>query len=422
MAKLWKMVVWMCFLQTLTAFAAESLIVEALSMEQVLRMAYIRNPQMMEARKAIDSAKGRRLQAEALPDPEIDFEIGSLKSEDQGGKKVRPGNLDSVIVSQPLDPIGTRFLKGSMAADDVRIAQGELDIRWAEIRKRVIALYANILAAEKAVEVARDNFNTTKQFFARVETRFQAGNALRSDVLRAKIEVSRAENDFLINEKDLKIFKSQLNLAIGRTAEEPLALTDALGYEPLHYEYEKIKQTAAAQRVDIKNETRRLSSTRKGFWSAVLKTIFPKMTLGYERATQDYSNDSSLLLGASYPLWGFNFGEVKAAKAEQEQQEIRLEALKNQVGLEAYQALIEAELADKQVALQQNALDEANELLRQITIKYEEGDLPFLNYLENLRTIKETRLAYFNALKSYKEKVAELESAIQQTPVPSGVG
>jgi outer membrane protein TolC len=389
-----------------------------LSLDDTLRIAWINHPRMREAREEISASKGRWLQAEALPDPEIEFDIGGLK---KGEDDARKGNLDSFAVKQPLDPLGTRFLRGRMAWDDVRIAKSGLDLIWGEVRSEVIETYYRILVEEKALDVARDNLNVTRQFFTKVEVNYQSGNALQSDVLRAKIEVSRAENEFLIAEKNLRVSTGDLNIALGREAGTPLELSGAMDYEALHYTYEQIKDEAFENRADLRAETTRLKQKKKGFWQSLLKTIFPQMAIGVERTTEDYENDTALVVEASYPLWGFNLGEVKEAKAEKEIQNIRLEALKKQVGLEVYQAFLEAELADKQVMIQQKALEEANELLRQVTVSYGEGEVPFLTYLENLKTIKETRLANYNALLNYKEKIAELERATQATPVPEGI-
>ncbi len=386
---------------------------EALSLEEALGVAYLNNPEMIEAREEVAASKGRWIQAEALPDPEIEFDIGGLKEQE--------GHLDSFAVKQPLDPLGTRFLRGRIGWDEVRIAKSGVELVWAEVRKKVIELYARILAEEKAQEIAQDNLNATRQFFIRVETRYQAGGALQSEVIRSKIEVSRSENDFLVTQTNLKVSQGELNLILGRPVESPLFLRDSLTYEALQYEYEGIKGSALTQRADLRAEKTRLSAKKKGFWSALLKTLFPKMAIGVERTTEDFENDTAILLEASYPLWGFNLGEVKEAKAEKEKQQVHLEAFERQVGLEVYQAFLEAELADKQVLLQKKAIEEANELLRQITLRYEEGEIPFLAYLENIKTIKETRLAYFNALRNYMEKVAELEKVIQVTPVPKGV-
>jgi cobalt-zinc-cadmium efflux system outer membrane protein len=373
---------------------------------------------MTEARKEISASKGRWIQAEALPDPELDIDVGGFKKNEEGTTEK---NVDSVAIVQPLDPLGTRFLRGRIAWDEVRIAKGNLELAWARVRQEIIGLYAGILTDEKALEISEENLNTTRQFFTRVETRYQSGSALQSDALRAKIEVSRAENDLLVAEKNFKVSKGKMNLALGRTVESPLELSDSLAYDSLQYQYDAIMKQAIGERADIRNEATRLKVRKKGFWSALLKVIFPQMGIGIERTTEDYENDTALLLKASYPLWGFNFGEVKEEKAKKEKQQVILEALKREVGLEVYEAFLEAELADKQVALQKKALDEANELLRQITLRYEGGEVPFLTFLENIKTIKETRLLYFNALRNYKERVAELERVIQATPIPEGV-
>lgn len=393
---------------------------EGMSLEEALRIAYANNPSMIEARENITASKGRWLQAEALPDPEMEIKVAGLKKQVQDGKESRRGKIDSFVIQQPLDPLGTRFLRGRMAWDEVRIEKGNLELVWARVRQEVVSLYASILTNEKASEIAEENLNATRLFFTRVETRYQSGNALQSDVLRARIEVSRAENDFLVMQKNLQVSKGEMNLLLGRTVESFIQLSDTLTYEPIQFQYEQIIRQALEKRADIHNETTRLKTRQKGVWSALLKAILPKLGIGIERTTTDYENDTAILIGASYPLWGFNLGEVKQAKAEKAIQQTRLDALKRQVGLEVYQAFLESELADKQVALQKKALEEANELLRQVTLRYEEGEVPFLTYLENIKTIKETRLAYFTSLKNYKEKVADLERAIQTAPIPEG--
>ncbi len=394
-----------------------------LDLQDALRIAYIYHPKMQEAKQEISAAKGKWIQAEALPNPELGIDVGGLKkhAKDDSDRQIRKGKIDTVSIEQPLDPLGTRFLRGRIAWDEVKIAKGSLELTWASVRQEVIGLYASILTDQKALEISEENLNATRQFFTRVETRYQSGSALQSDVIRARIEVSRAENDFLIAEKNLKVSKGKMNLALGRTVETPFELSDSLSYESLKLQYGGMMKEALEKRADIRNETTRLNARKKGFWSALLKVVLPQMGIGVERTTTDYENDTAILLKASYPLWGFNLGEVKEAKAEKEKQQIILGALKREVGLEVYETFLEAELADKQVVLQKKALDEANELLRQITIRYESGEVPFLIYLENIRTIKETRLTYYDALSNYKNQVAELERVIQATPIPEGV-
>jgi len=250
---------------------AETMPHEGLSLDQALRAAFVNNPRMLEARQEIKATKGRWIQAEAFPVPEAGIEISGLKNNENGA---RNGKIGSFGVKQPLDALGTRFLRGSMAKDEVKIAKGELDLVWAEIRSSVIELYFRILAQEKALGIAQNNLDVTRQFFTRVETRFQSGDALQSDTIRAKIEVSRAENEFLVNQKDLKVSNGEMNLVLGRSAETSLQLTDSLTYETLSYQYETVREQALSQRADIRNETIRLKERKKGFWAAILRFLF----------------------------------------------------------------------------------------------------------------------------------------------------
>lgn len=388
---------------------AESVKVTSVSLENALKLAFEFNPRMVETREVINAAKGRRWQAEALPNPEVELSVGGLKD---GGEKI-----DQFAIKQPLDPLGTRFLRASRAKDDVQIAESSLLSVWGDVRAHVTSLYYHILAEQKALEIANENLDTTRQFFTRVETRYQSGDALQTELIRAKLEVSGAENALLVAQKNLKVAQGNLNLELGRELESPLELTDALEYRPFEYKLAESKAHGKEHRADLRGEQIRLGEKKKGVWQAFLEMIFPEVSIGVERTTEEFENDTSLLIEASYPLWGFNLGEVKEAKAEKRIQEIRLDSLEKKVGLEIYEAYLEAELSEKQIQLQKKAVLEANELLRQITIQYEEGKIPFLTYLENIQTIKQTRLTYYEVLQSYHSKVAELESVIQATPL-----
>ena len=345
--------------QSLTPIYAQT--ENALSLETALKIAFQNNPKIVETRQGISASNGRWIQAEAFPDPEFELAVGGFKEGEKGA--------DTIAIRQPLDPIGTRFLRGRIAYDEVKIARSGLDLAWNDVSVQVRQNYASILALEKAVETSEDNLKATRQFLTQVQTKFQAGSALKSDLIRARIENSRAENELLIAQKDLKVTKGRMSILLGRPPDTHFSLADKLRYEPLRYEYENLITQALSKRADVQAETRRLTARRRGVWNEILKVIFPKMSIGLERTTEDFDNDTALLIGASYPLWGFNWGRVKEAKAEKKKQETRFEALERVVHLDVYEAFLEAELADKQVQLQKKSLEESHELLRQITLQ-----------------------------------------------------
>lgn len=380
-----------------------------LSLEAALQQAFQRNPRMQEARAEIQAAEGRRWQAEALPDPEVELSIGGLKD---GGAKT-----DQMVFRQPFDQPGTRFLRASIAKDNVAIRRGGLLSVWGDVRVDVTALYYRILAEQKALEIAEENLDMTRQFFTRVETRYQSGDALQTELIRARLEVSGAENALLVAQKNLRVAKGHLNLELGQEIETVLELSEALEYRPFPYRLSEAREHGRLHRADLQSEKIRLASRKKSIWRSWLEMIFPAVSIGVERTTEEFENDTSLIVEASYPLWGFNLGEVREAQAEKYIQEIRLDALEKNISLQIYESYLEAELAEKQIQLQKDTVLESNELLRQITIQYDEGKMAFIAYLENIQTIKQARLAYYQVLQSYHAKVAALEQAIQATPL-----
>jgi cobalt-zinc-cadmium efflux system outer membrane protein len=391
---------------------------DAMSLDEALDVAFQNNPKMTEARNNVKISEGKSIQVKKFLDPEVSLEIGDLRKDETGSRD--PG-IGSFSVVQPFEPLGTRFLMTQIANNDVAIAKGDVATIWGRVRNEVTALYAAVLSEEKALDVSKDNLHMTRQLLSHVETRFQSGKALKSDVLRAKIEVSVSQNEHLINEKNLKLNKGSLNLALGRDAESGIVLVDDFSYEAFKHQYEQLKETAFRNRSDLLNEKIRLEQSQKELQISNLETIFPSLAVGFQRTTEEFENDTAIILEASYPLWDLNRGKSKEKQAEIENQKAHYESFQREIGLEVYEVFLEAELADKQVLLQRKALDEANELLRQITTSYEEGEIDFLKYLENIKTIKETRLRYFNTLKKYKEKVADLEQAAQLAPLPGEI-
>lgn len=388
---------------------------ETLSLNEALSIAYKQGPLMAEARREEQAQRGRFIQKRMLPDPQAEVSIGGLK---ESGFKEE--NLDSYKIMQPVGSLSERLTSLFVAHDEVQIVRNQTKMIWAETRLKIIKLYTDIMTKEKALEFSQDNLNSTRQLFAAVENRLHSGNALQSELTRSRIEVLQAENDVLTKEKDLKSAKGELNLNLGRQPESSLVLSDFLDEEPMVYQYQGLVEKAMLLRPDLKSEQARLRIQRLNYTNTFSQVLFPEMAVGFERTMKEYENDSAIIFEFTYPLWSF-WGKTKEAGAEYDKQKIKLNTFRKQVHLDVYQAFLDAELAQRQINIQKNALDEANELLRQASIQYEAGEMPFINYLDNIKTIKETRLNYLMALGNYKQKLAALDLAVGNVYIPQGV-
>lgn len=381
---------------------------ENLSLDKALMTAYDNNPRMIEARKLVDAIKGDLITARTLPNPEVDFEIGGLKENEKGKRK---GGLNNIAVRQNLGFPGSMLFDGKIAKNQVLSQEESFKTVWSNIYIEVRQTYTKIMLDKKEIELALGNLDILRSFFSRVQLRFQSGQALKNDVQRAEIELLKAEKSYFVSEKELKIDKAKLNLLLGRSFDVSFDIGSELKEESVKLNFKELSGKALLLRPDLKLEELQLDSAGKNLIKEQLNRL-PAPFVGFQRTTEEYANDSTVVVGLNVPLWNLNQGEVKKARAQKEAQQVKVDAAKREVVFEAYEAYTEAELAEKQLNLSKKSLEEANELLRLADLRYSEGDIDFINYLDQVRVVTESRVGYYKSLFKLNEAVSNMEKTI----------
>ncbi|MDP8249037.1 MAG: TolC family protein [Candidatus Tritonobacter lacicola] len=377
---------------------------ESLSLQEALELAYQRNPRMIEARNAIVSARGKRITESTFADPEVEFEIGGLKKE--SGE--RDTGLKKFGVRQEFDSPGVLWMKSRIAKNDVFSEEEALKEVWSRIYSQVRDAYYTVLLEEKESEVAGDNLKVLRQFLDRVTVRFQSGEVLRNDLQRAKIEVLDGENSLLVAQKKLRTEKAALNLLIGQDIRVEYVLVESPRYEELKGSFEQLLDTAIHSRPDVKRAEIFLDSMEKSLTKEKL-SVLPAPFVAFERSMEDYDDDYKILLGFSIPFWNWNIGKMKSSRADRETAESNLQALKRDVSYEVHNAFLDTQLANKQFSIAKKAITEANELLRLADLRYGEGKMSYLDYIDQVRTVMESRLRYHRSLFEFNRMVTKLE-------------
>ena len=381
---------------------------DALNLKEALFMAYDHNFPMVEARKTIQAAQGDLITTRTLLNPGLEAEIGGLKKNDEGERK---GQLDSISITQPFDPLGVRGLKTRIAKNEVKITEETLKSVWSNVYSWVRSAYMKIILDKKKLELAQENLATMRQLFSNVQIRFQSGQGLRNDLQRAKIELLKAENDYLIVEKEIKINKGQLNLLLGRSLDIPFDIQEELKVEDLRLDLQKLTEKAFFQRPDLKIGRLMVDSKNKNFMKEQLNRL-PSFSLGFERVNEEYEKDYAAIVSINVPFWNLNQGEVKKARAEREVQEARLQITEREIGFDVYHAYLNAEVAQKQMEFLKESVEEANELIRLADLNYREGEIDFINYRDQVKTAIETKVRYYEGVYNLDQSINELERAI----------
>ncbi len=381
---------------------------EPLSLKAALLLAYQQNPHIVQACKSIDGAAGNLITTRTWANPEMEAEIGGLKKDDAGRRK---GHLDTITFKQRFDPLGVRSLKSTLAKNDVTIQQESFKSIWAKVYLEVRDIHGQIMLDKKELELKQSNLKSMRQFFGNVQLRYESGQTLKNHLQRARIELLKAESDYLKAENDLNIDKARMNLMLGRPREIDFDIKEEFKEETLADNLDALIEIALSKRPDIKMEEIELDSSIKNAAKEKLSRL-PSYSLGFKKINDNNEKDYAAVVEVSIPLWNLNQGEVKKAQAQQDAQEVKLDALKKEVDFEVYASYQDVQLARKQLDLFKKSFEEANEMLGLAGLRYKEGELDFINYLDQVKASMDSRMQYYQGLYQISHSISALEKSI----------
>ncbi|MDP3723883.1 MAG: TolC family protein [Candidatus Omnitrophota bacterium] len=391
---------------------------ERLSLEEALQIAWQRNPRLLQARQEVEAARGRWIQDRALPNPELEVSATELSQGLKGGSTVGD---DSIALSQEVDVLGKFWLRGKAGKADYQATQHLLQRVWSEVAFEVTQAYNHLLLSTQRIGVAREVLTLTRGLFDQVQLRYNAGEVLRNELLRAQIEAAKAENAVLEADKQITLDTAALNILLGRDAQQSLALIDQFTYQPQDIDPDQLLTQALQQRPDLKAREAAIRAQRNR-WRLALSNILDNPTVSAigTRETGEAGKEQVFGLAIRWPIpfWNQNRGAIREAKAELTRREVEYEAFKREVGLEVVSAVAEARLAQRQVTVWKTGVEQANDLTRLASQQYREGDINFITYLEHLATVRETKVAYVDALATYRTQLARLNQAVASTLIP----
>jgi cobalt-zinc-cadmium efflux system outer membrane protein len=377
---------------------------------QAVAQALAHNPQLEAARQQVSQARARVTQARALPDPEL-----AASMEDQT-RVLRPGDAGSKNLGVGLTiPFPTRtYLRGKVAGSDVSASEWSYMQARQTVAAETVQGYDALLVSLRHGRNLAEASQLAEQFLEKTQARFNAGTVAGIDVVKARVEVARARNDIIANERDVANARAALNRLLGRVLGATLEPVDSLDV-PDPPPLEVLEQRALAQRPEVQG----LASERKGASAATsLASQFwlPDVSIG---VSKDVANGVdapwTTELGFGIPLffWQHRNGEV----AESQHHELELLAVSRDLGAQVSQEVRAAHAAAatalRQVVwIRDELLPAAREAHRIATTSYGLGGSSALEVLDAQRTLLEAEGQYTDALGAANDARAQLRLAI----------
>lgn len=291
------------------------------------------HPELRYFEASITAAKATGRRAGRLPWPEVNGDVGQIRSYNLDHTLAGEGITWSASVQQTFEWPGRLSLRKAIANEDVTLAELGLARFRAALAGRTRGLALDLAAATEQARVAREVADRLHALRKVLVQRDPAGitPALEIRVLEAtELTLRRRATD-----ADLGVdhARTDLNLLRGQPADAPLELElVALDPGPLP---PLADLAAAAATNNFEVRTRAVELAQQGFRVDLTRNErWPAFKVGPSYAQEDGSNlDRFLTLAVSFPLplWKNNEANVEAARARQIQAETSLNAARREV-------------------------------------------------------------------------------------------
>jgi len=376
-----------------------------LTLDEAVRIALERRPELKAAEARVSAAQGLKSQAGLLPNPRFIFQAENLRASnfDYGN------DADSfAYFSQVIETSGRRGNRIAVGEANIGRSRLEEEQLRREIGFRVREAYWLALGVQFARELYEQNDRYFKQVVEYHEARLKEGKIAEVDVLRVRLQAEQIRA--ALENARLDVDKAQLLLAreMGVITAGPWQLTE-------HFDQLEQPRTAKGPVPSTLVESR----------LAAQDLAAARANLGLERATGrpdldaifGYKRTAGLNtavagLQLNLPIFNRNQGASAAAQAETLAAQRTLEATNARLESEATLARKEYEARLRQARdifapLHQQA-DQISDISRSA---YREEGLDLLRLLDAERFRVEAQLAWLRALTDYHKSVVNLERA-----------
>ncbi|MBL8015658.1 MAG: TolC family protein [Ignavibacteria bacterium] len=187
---------------------------------------------------------------------------------------------------------------------------------------------------------------------------------------------------------------------------------DKLEYSEITLNKSELLKNALANNPDI-----RINRFRKEKFSSKLSLtrseLLPNFSFRYyTQKTGDDADYWGMELGMGLPLWFWweNTGSIKEAGYELDIANSEVLAASRNIENDLNSAYEEFKNSSRQAEFfRLEAMPEADEILRQAKKSYEEGAIDYVEYLQALQIIYDTRTQYLSSLYTYYSSITKLE-------------
>lgn len=411
-----------------------------LSPEAAAAWAIERNTQVRIQQQAVPEAEGRLQQADAADELTVDVSASAVfmgpvstvtlpaaEGEEPQSFEVSPDQQYRATISaiKPLYTGGRVGLGENIARQGVEVARWGTEVARLTVAQAARSASYAVLRSVQLAGVAAAQVTALAEHVRNTEVLEDAGVVPHFDVVQARTELARAQEQLIVAQTAIEQIKAQLRRLLALPQEVPLQIVDApppvlpAGELPelidLAQDCRPEVQTAATA-MRIAELSRRLAGRSRAA-SVALTGSYSRQTVG-GLGGDDYSWQVGVVAEKPILDGGHQRGQITSADAQLEQAELELQQTQEQVALEVVQAWLAVQEADERIVTANQGLVEARERRRMAQLRYREGLAAGIEVIDADTALAAAEASLVNAEYDRQLAVTQLRTAIGIMIVP----
>lgn len=383
-----------------------------ISIDEAVLISFQNNKNLRAAREQLESAKHGKAIARSNFFPRLEVEQTYIRTNQQVaafGTTLNQGRISqadfnpevlndpdaitdygtSVIVKQPLFNGGKEMLGYKMAGAGYEQATLEVKGASEEILFQTVKAYFDSLLAREGLKVSEEALVTAEKNLTMVNQQFAEGLVVKSDLLRVQVHTTSLREQLFTAEAQFQLAVAQLNLMLGDATGSYIPADKLEGGECPDLSLEELISIALQDRPDLAAFTFKekigelqLKMGKTGF----LPNLNAQGQYDYHGETVLDEGADSYTVAVAFSLNLFNgthdFYQVKQSKSNLNMIKNNHAAKRDMVILEVKKAYYDLQSAEKRLITSKEAVAQAEEGLRILEKRYQEGAAGIIDLLQ----------------------------------------
>lgn len=371
---------------------------------ELLGLTLERNPRLAQVGWAVESARGKAIQAGLYPNPTLSF-VG-----DELADRTGPSGILSAMATQEI--VRGNKLGLSQAAAEKEVDQATLNVVAERYRvfTEVGQAFFELAMLRSRATILEELVKLAEQSTQNAEKLVKAKEAARLDVVQLEVDRERYKTELEATRRAISPAHRRLAASVGVPDLPEGVLAGDIEALPTELELDRVRAYVLGVHPEIRGAQVGVERAKLLLARAEAEPI-PNVTVGagYIYQGQNRSNDAVVSVSLPIPVYNKNQGQILAARAEVAEALSRVARIQNDLTARLASAFSAYAANRKRAELYRTTiLPRAEETYRLSLKAFQGGQFEYLRVLAAQRTVAEAKLERIRALGEMWQAASEI--------------